>query len=976
MSDIPPQYRDMLRAALRGERIPQETVNDDRPLKRRRKPGQKTVLSPVQRQRELKKQPRIVESDKPKYVVHLGEDFEDNEDKNADIENKTRRKSLPSEKNHKIIESDGNDKIHTEKQPEFEDDEDLDSDEFEDVDLDGTSFHDEEAQDDAADNHELNEDINEEINITITPHRTVAKKQRVTVVETEERMFRKKLHIMHLFMMVGHGAFRNKWLSDPELLKLLQKQIPVNIKREVQAYIQHRTKTNVTAQSNTRRLLDLLRHLMEFWQKIWVTDSKAPVMYKKTWADIAHPNSIKPQKRQTMSFVRFRKALIQHVGSRDIAAQGFVALLRSINLPARLVFSIQSPDFTNMKKFDPIAEGEENTEDVKEVNHVIKRLKTSDRLLSVLRGRKPYTNTVIKTQAQTESEFEEKYGAWPVFWTEVWDKDSKKYITIDPMVKKLIEVVNWKSKLEPPMNCVRNNSWYVVGYDRIGGVRDITRRYCKEYNAKGRKKRITREPKWETWWHNCIRGACSKQRVKDNRVDKFEQIEFEELGLKEGMPLNVGDFKGHPVYVLESDLKFNEILMPKISCGGLANKSKSKKAKNGFIPVYKRSNVCVVRSARGWFMRGRVLKIGERPVKIREKKVKRGAKKTEDDFELSEGEGVEHDDDTRLYAESQTELYKPPPVLNGVISKNAYKNIDIYQPWMIPSGCVHVKHKLAEKAAKMMGIEYANAVVGFDFKGRRDVSARIEGIVTLEEYGDAVALLCEGLKDMEDDNERRKKDLINLRAWSLLLTKLKINKRLLLAHGEVEDDEESGEESEREEELESGGFVVSKNTASSRTRSHSTMQGDNIGMIDEDIDIDNAYSDLSATDFESDADVDGGGFEIENNSKSGGDVARGYKTSRSNYEESYKRTEMNSQSESVLELGTNITETTTNLVGNDGELVYNPNDDEFDYYDSSESMNDSEVENSDNGDGDYKDYRIDELDADFVEFEKELDGSD
>ncbi|TID16227.1 hypothetical protein CANINC_004226 [Pichia inconspicua] len=823
MSDVPIQYRDMLRAALKGEKIPQATIGEERPLKRRKKPGQRTLLSPVQRQRELKKKPLNSTSDEPQYVVHLTSDSEGEKDRrvkeNIDV---TRKEEEKQEKDDK---TDGNEDYQS------EDDEFIDSDEFEDVDLDGTF----DTQENSVTTN-FNEDENGEINITIRQHRNKRKSQRSGVVDSEERAFRKRLHIMHLFMMVGHGAIRNNWLSDSELLKELQKQVPNPLKREVREYYEHRGKSNVTAQSKTRRLLDLLRHLMEFWQKLWVIDWHAPVIYKKTWSEVESWRG----KQQKMTFARFWRAMKEHIGSRDIAAQGFVALLRSLNLPARLVFSIQPPDFTNMKRCEVVtSNGDINVDDEKvkpKVRAVKSNERVGDRLLSALRGRRAYTNKAVKTAAEVDGEFGERYGSWPVFWAEVWDKDSKRYVTIDPMVKKIIEVVSWKSKLEPPMNCLRNNAWYVVGYDRVGGVRDITRRYCKELNAKVRKKRITREEKWEKWWGAVLRGACSKQRLRQNRVDKFEEVEFEELGLKEGMPLNVGDFKGHPIYVLESDLKYNEVLMPKISCGGLANKGKSKKAKDGFIPVYKRSNVQVVRSARGWFMRGRVLKVGERPMKVRTKK--RGKVEGGDDEGDGDGDGDGDggdDDDTRLYAESQTELYKPPAVVNGIIPKNAFKNIDIYERWMIPDGCVHIKNVYAERATKLMGVEYANAVVGFEFRGRRDVSAKIEGIVTLEEYADAIVLLCGGIAESEAEAEKMRAELLNLHAWSVLLTKLKISKRLRIDHGEIESEEdeiESGKSDEGDEsEFESGGFVVGE-TTSSRTRSQTVFQ-DNVESIDD-----------------------------------------------------------------------------------------------------------------------------------------------
>lgn len=969
MSKVPLEYREMLRNALKEEKANSGSV--DRPLKRAKR-GSKVLLTPVQRERELRKN-GIRKEEHDRYIIHIDEDDENDEHKNKALKQNVNRNTSPSKEEtaspHVDDESCLNPKQTKEKNndsqtflEESEEDEEFDSDEFEDVDLDGTSFR-------------GDVDDDKEINITIKQHRDKKRKsERSAVVSREERVFRRTLHLLHLFIMVGHGVARNVWLSEPQLLLRLQKQIPLKLKNELQQYVQHRKKTTVTAQSKTRKLLDLLRHLMEYWQNIWTIDSRAPVLYKKTWNELKYSKTINHMNKQKMTKRKFTDALLSHVGSRDIAAQGFVALLRSINLPARLVFSVQPPDFTNMKKCheeDAVDMGSHKTVKPSTTSKNKSQKKPDDNLLSILRSKKSYINKAIKTQAQKESEFSEKFGAWPVFWVEVWDKDSKKYITIDPIVKKTIEVINWKSKLEPPMNCVRNNAWYVVGYDRVGGIRDITRRYAKEYNAKVRKKRITREPKWEKWWEALLKGACSKKRLKDNRVDKFEEIEFEELALKEGMPSNVGDFKGHPLYVLEDDLKFNEILMPKISCGGLSNKAKSKKASEGFIPVYKRSNVHIVRSPRGWFMRGRVLKVGERPLKVREKNhvKKKGKRKTEDDFQLSDNDNDANDDedDARLYAEFQTELYKPPPVVNGIIPKNAFKNIDIYEPWMIPAGCVHIRNPYAEKAAKMMSIEYAPAVVGFDFKGsRRDASAKIEGIVTFAEFKDAVELLCVGLKEMENEEAMMRRDLISLRAWKILLAKLKISKRLAHEHGEITEESENDDEdleSEDLEEFESGGFIAgNRELASSRTRSHYIGGNENENYEESLYSNVEAEEDsnLSASDFEDAANfnVDSHNFGITGIGEEDIYESRMKPMSR-------KRNLSNKETKSIFENDkSNSPFDAPGLLGTDAEMVYNPADGlNYNSSDDGES-------NSDNADA--EDDRMNELDKEFADFENEL----
>lgn len=969
MSSVPKQYRDMLRNALKEEKVNgNNQTNNERPLKRA-----KRLQTPVQRARELRNNPPpSKETDEyNRYVIHLdgSEDGENNSYTTKNRNLKIRKDKVVSSTSSISNKNSNNREIKEPQESNESEDEDIDSEDFEDVDLNNFSII----------NSDQDNEENGDINITIKQHREdKTKLQRTSIVTKNERTFRRTIHLMHLFIMVGHGTSRNLWLSDPNLLLSIQEQIPDNLKLELNQYQDHRTKTNVTSQSKTRKLLDFLRHLMEYWQKLWTIDFKAPVLYKKTWSEIRYPEMNNLTRKQRITKKKFRNMVLTHNGSRDIAAQGFVALLRALNLPARLVFSIQPPDFTNMKICDKrsiIKESiEENQKRVKPTflssPNKISKGNSIDRILANIRSKKSYSNISI-TSTKREDEFLEKYGAWPVFWVEVWDKDAKKYITIDPIVKKIIEVISWKSKLEPPMNSIRNNSWYVVGYDRVGGVRDITRRYAKEFNAKIRKKRITREPKWNLWWNSLLSGACSEKRIKQNRVDKFEQIEFEELELKEGMPANIGDFKGHPVYVLEKDLKYNEILMPKISCGGISKKGKLVEKNADFIPVYKRSNVHIVRSAKGWFMRGRVLKLGERPLKIRSKKddKKKDKRGIEDEFQLSDND--QDEDDARLYSESQTVLYVPPPIVNGIIPKNAFKNIDVYETWMIPEGCVHIKSKLSEKAAKIMGIEYAPAVVGFNFAGsRRDASAKIEGIVTFQEYKEAVELICKGLSDMEEEEIQMKDDLINLRAWRILLTKLKINKRLLHEHGEIKDGDSEISEIDGEldgeldseetgsdvEEYKAGGFVLGSGDmpASNRTRSHFTTNEDY------------NQDDLSASDFESEIeDIDSGGFSIKQ-------IDHIKKPKIKN------KTNAKNNNEEIIQTGASKSiiggETGVMIDDNDG-LVYNPKDDGDNYIDSDDSFDANDSDNV-NDDTLKVDDRMNQLDLEFAELVDDMGTSD
>jgi len=97
-----------------------------------------------------------------------------------------------------------------------------------------------------------------------------------------------------------------------------------------------------------------------------------------------------------------------------------------------------------------------------------------------------------------------------------------------------------------------------------------------------------------------------------------------------------------------------------------------------------------------------------------------------------------------LYALFQTEIYVPPPVVRGRVPRNAYGNLDVYVPSMIPKGGVHVKSPDASRAARLIGVDYADAVVGFQFKGRHG-TAVVQGAIVAEEYREAVEAVIDGL---------------------------------------------------------------------------------------------------------------------------------------------------------------------------------------------------------------------------------------
>lgn len=322
---------------------------------------------------------------------------------------------------------------------------------------------------------------------------------------------------------------------------------------------------------------------------------------------------------------------------------------------------------------------------------------------------------------------------------------------------------------------------YVVAFEDDASARDVTRRYAKAFNAKTRKNRVESTRNGEKWWSDALR-AYGKPFVDDR--DEAEISELTSKTAAEPMPRNIQDFKDHPIYALERHLRRNEVIFPKRVIGHVGLSKTTSKSDN-LDPVYRRSDVHVVRSADKWYRLGRDVKVGEQPLKhVRAARPKGGF--------LSEEEEAEPEE-TALYAEYQTEVYQPPPVVDGRIPKNIYGNLDVYVPSMVPPGAVHIKRHDAARAARLLGIDYADAVTGFEFRGRRG-TAVFGGIVIASEYREALEEVLGSFADEKLRAALEARTAEVLRSWRLFLVKLRIAERVQAYAAE---DEEGGGDAAR-----------------------------------------------------------------------------------------------------------------------------------------------------------------------------------
>jgi xeroderma pigmentosum group C-complementing protein len=350
-------------------------------------------------------------------------------------------------------------------------------------------------------------------------------------------------------------------------------------------------------------------------------------------------------------------------------------------------------------------------------------------------------------------------------------------------------------KLEPPAADPYNLLSYVVAFEEDASARDVTRRYTKVFNAKIRKNRVESTKNGEVWWGRVL------QFFEKPFLEDRDEVEIGELTAKtasEPMPRNVQDFKDHPIYALERHLRRNEVIFPKrvtghVSLGKPGSKSQTTE------PVYRRSDVHVLRSANKWYRLGRDMKVGEQALKRIPARNKAVTIDDDEDADMAE--------ETALYAFFQTEVYKPPPVVKGRIPKNAYGNLDVYVPSMVPPGGVHIPHVEAARAARTLGIDYADAVTGFNFKGRHG-TAVFNGVVVASEFREAVVevIRCFENEKLQDEQEQRAAEV--LRLWKHFLLKLRIAERVkgYAVEGAADEEDSVGREQSDVEEM-GGGFL-------------------------------------------------------------------------------------------------------------------------------------------------------------------------
>lgn len=351
----------------------------------------------------------------------------------------------------------------------------------------------------------------------------------------QERLFYHKLYLMAWMVYSKH---RNSWASHPMILERLKLFLPEEINDELHP------PAHLTTFLKSKQFVNGLLHAMGAWNENFDVISSG------------HEDPPSPS-----NFEALNEQITDMQGSKATLGIGFVALMRSIGLEARLVCSLQPPD--NL-----------NSTPSKNVN--------------------PFSSPS------------------PIFWAEILDPYANKWASVDPLTStfKLPNRTKVKLKLEPSLSDPANEMRYCIAWNVNNEARDVTRRYASNYNSRARKKRITYVDEGSIEWLDRLYAHFANYRTLGKR-DKEEISELAKYPRLDGIPQRAQDFIGHPEYALPDQLHYNEVLREGATHSGVLTLKNQKKP----TYIYRRSDVLTCRTAQTWYRNyGRVLKPLEQPV--------------------------------------------------------------------------------------------------------------------------------------------------------------------------------------------------------------------------------------------------------------------------------------------------------------------------------------------------------------------------
>ncbi|XP_066149053.1 DNA repair protein complementing XP-C cells homolog [Euwallacea fornicatus] len=350
----------------------------------------------------------------------------------------------------------------------------------------------------------------------------------------------------------------------------------------------------------------------------------------------------------------------------------------------------------------------------------------------------------VKPELQDNGEKKKKQGN--DIWVEVFLDCEEKWICVDIAFGQVHCIKEIVQRASHPIT-------YVVAWDNNNNLKDVTQRYCPNFNTVTRKLRADGK-----WWSESLSPFKALPTARDREEDE----DLSRQQKDQPLPKAISEYKNHPLYVLRRHLLKFEALYP------------PEPPTLGFIrgeAVYPRNCVYTLHSRDIWLKQAKVVKMREEPYKI----VKARPRWDKLSNQIITDQLLE------IFGPWQVEDYVPPTAENGVVPRNAFGNVDLFKSCMLPKGCVHLKLPGLNKVAKRLNIDCASAITGFDFHGGWSHPI-YDGFVVCEEFKDQLVTAWEEEQDELDRKEQEKIDKRVYGNWKRLIRGLLIRERLKIKY--------------------------------------------------------------------------------------------------------------------------------------------------------------------------------------------------
>ena len=542
----------------------------------------------------------------------------------------------------------------------------------------------------------------------------------------------------------------------------------------------------------------------------------------------------------------FKELARRRQGSRDVGAQLFTALLRGIGVEARMVANLQPIGFSwnkaeealppqadgqseakspsikggtgeersrktpNVKaKSEPALAGSKDKQPSKRNGAVADRPidlnsdEDDDDMLDSEDDNDSVVEIASKKSVRPNFRRFDKDLLFPIYWTETISPATNKPIPISPFIgAKSVAITDEDLAAFEPRGAKADKAKqvmaYVIAFSPDGSAKDVTTRYLKKHMWPGRTKgfripvekvpiynirgKVKRHEDFD--WFKTVISPYARPHGKRTAVDDLEEStdlvpqQPEKKKADQGVD-TLQSLRSSADFCLERFLRREEALKPGAKPDRTFKSGKGENAKEE--NVYLRKDVVRCLSAESWHKEGRQPKFGETPLKLVPIRAVTLTRKRE----IEEQERQTGEKPTQgLYSREQTEYIIPPPIEDGIIPKNAYGNIDCFVPSMVPKGAVHVPLRGTVRICKQLGIDYAEAVTGFEFGNKMAVPV-ITGVVIASENEHALIDAWEAYEAQQRIKEEAKQQKGILAMWRKMIMGLRINERMRDEYGDA-----------------------------------------------------------------------------------------------------------------------------------------------------------------------------------------------